>query len=118
MNMLSLWANYQNCLLEISATALFTQSRWYNYIDHTEWEELAAARVPIDAPRMGVPYAAGDILFILLPIQHPYTHGSIYIQWIDITRFQWTFMVCTYLHVFTARYSLMKLSYTPILGPI
>jgi hypothetical protein len=54
------------------------QSRWYNYIDHTEWEELAAARVPIDAPRMGVPSAARDILFILHPTCHFYTHGWIY----------------------------------------
>jgi hypothetical protein len=67
-------------------------------------------RVPIDAPRMGVPFAARDILFILHPTWHSYTYGWIY----TINRYHEIPMNLYGLHIYThasSRYSLMKLFY-------
>jgi hypothetical protein len=66
------------------------------------------ARVPIGAPRMGVPSAAWDILFILHTTCHSYTHGWIY----TIDRYYEILMNFYGTHIYTrihSRYSLMKL---------
>jgi hypothetical protein len=113
--MLPLWANYKNCYYWRSLPLLASVDG--PNISITQNGRNLQDRVPIGAPRMGVPSAARDILSILHPTWHSYIYGGVY----TIDRYHKIPMDLYGLHISactTASYSLMTMVYTPTLGPL